>query len=291
MMSQMSQNTSQRTIRVAHSPDSDDAFMFYALATRKIDTRNLVYEHVLSDIETLNQKAMEGEYDVSAISFHAYAYLDEKYALLASGGSVGRNYGPIVVSSRTLRPDQLREVEVAVPGRLTTAFLTLRLFDPEIPTRVVPFDEILDGMASGDLEAGLLIHEGQLSYRDMGFGKVVDLGEWWQGRTGLPLPLGGNIIRRDLGPALMAEIAGDIQDSIQYALDHRTEALEYALEFSRGLDPQRADRFVGMYVNDLTLDYGDAGREGIRTLLGQAAAGGLIPKVPTLDFVSRPEPV
>lgn len=277
----------KRKIRVAHSPDSDDAFMFYALATRKIDTRGLVYEHTLSDIETLNRKAMEGEFEVSAVSFHAYAYLDDRYALLGSGGSVGRNYGPIVVSTRSLKKTGLGEVEVAVPGELTTAFLTLRLFQPDVRWRVVPFDRILEGMERGEIEAGLLIHEGQLSYRDLGFNKVVDLGEWWQEETGLPLPLGGNIIRRDLGPALMGEIAGDIQDSIRYALDHREEALEYALEFSRGLDPQRADRFVGMYVNDLTLDYGDDGREGIRTLLGRAHERGLIPRMPVLDFTGR----
>lgn len=278
----------KKRIRVAHSPDSDDAFMFYALATRKLDTRNLVYEHTLSDIETLNQKALQGEFEVSAISFHAYAYLDDKYALLASGGSVGRNYGPIVVASRTLRRGNLADVEVAVPGELTTAFLTLRLFDPRIRTRVVPFDRILEGLERGDFEAGLLIHEGQLSYRDQGFSKVVDLGEWWQEETGLPLPLGGNVIRRDLGRPLMEEIAGDIQDSIRYGLEHRKEALEYALEFSRGLDPQRADRFVGMYVNDLTLDYGDEGRAGIRTLLGRAFEAGLIPRLPEIDFIERP---
>lgn len=277
----------ERTIRVAHSPDSDDAFMFYALATRKIDTRGLVYEHTLSDIETLNQKALKGEFEVSAISFHAYAYLEEQYALLSSGGSVGRNYGPIVVSAKPLRKESLRDVEVAVPGVLTTAALTLKLFNPDIRTKIIPFDRILEGLERGDFQAGLLIHEAQLSYRDLGFHKVLDMGEWWQEETGLPLPLGGNIIRRDLGRPLMEQIAGDIQDSIQYALDHRQEALEYALEFSRGLDPQRADKFVGMYVNDLTLDYGDDGREGIRKLLGRAFEQGIIPTLPRLDFVER----
>lgn len=278
----------KKTIRVAHSPDSDDAFMFYALATRKIDTRGLTYEHTLSDIETLNQKAMRGEFEVSAISFHAYAYLDEQYALLACGGSVGRNYGPLVVSTRPLKPSDLRNVEVAVPGELTTACLALRLFEPGVQTRVIPFDRILDSMERGEVEAGLLIHEGQLSYRDLGFKKVVDFGEWWQVETGLPLPLGGNVIRRDLGHPLMEEIAGDIQGSIRYALDHRDEALEYALEFSRGLDPQRADRFVGMYVNDLTLDYGEAGRQGIRTLLGRAYEQGIIPRLPDIEFIAPP---
>jgi 1,4-dihydroxy-6-naphthoate synthase len=264
--------------------------MFYALATRKIDTRDLVYEHTLSDIETLNHKALEGAFEVSAVSFHAYAYLDDRYALLASGGSVGRNYGPVLVSTHTLKREGLGAVEVAVPGELTTAFLVLRLFAPEVRWRVVPFDRILDDMERGEIEAGLLIHEGQLSYRDQGFKKVVDLGEWWRQETGLPLPLGGNIIRRDLGQPLMTQIAGDIRDSIQYALDHREEALEYALEFSRGLDPQRADRFVGMYVNELTLDYGEGGREGIRALLGRAFDRGLIPRLPEIDFVGGPEP-
>jgi 1,4-dihydroxy-6-naphthoate synthase len=262
--------------------------MFYALATRKIDTRDLVYEHTLSDIETLNQKAMNGEFEVSAISFHAYAYLDDRYALLASGGSVGQNYGPIVVSTRTLAKERLKEVEVAVPGTLTTAFLALRLFDPEIRWRVLPFDRILEEMERGEVEAGLLIHEGQLSYRDQGFKKVLDLGEWWQEETRLPLPLGGNVIRRDLGHPLMEQIAGDIRASIQYALDHREEALEYALEFSRGLDPQRADRFVGMYVNELTLDYGPAGQAGIRALLGRAHERGLIPRAPVIEFIGQP---
>jgi 1,4-dihydroxy-6-naphthoate synthase len=279
---------SKTTIRVAHSPDSDDAFMFYALATRKLDTRNLVYEHTLSDIETLNRKALAAEFEVSAISFHAYAYLDDRYALLGSGGSLGQNYGPIVVSSGKVRKENLREVEVAVPGELTTSFLALRLYDPELRWTVVPFDRILEGIERGDIAAGLLIHEGQLSYRDLGLNKVLDLGEWWQEETGLPLPLGANIIRRDLGQSVMEQVAGDIRDSIRYALEHREEALEYALQFSRGLDPQRADRFVGMYVNDLTLDYGDSGRRGIRALLGRAFERGLIPRLPVLDFVDGP---
>jgi len=245
----------KRVIRVAHSPDSDDAFMFYALATRKIDTGELSYDHTLSDIETLNRKAIEGdgEYEVSAISFHAYAYLADRYALLSCGGSVGTNYGPIVVSRKPLGIDELVNTKVAIPGTMTTAFLTLRLMVPEIDYEVVAFDKILDEMAKEEFDAGLLIHEGQLTYREEGFHKVVDLGEWWQDETGLPLPLGGNVIRRDLGMPLMKMISLHIRESIQYALDHRDDALDYALSFSRGLDAQRADRFVGMYVNDLTL--------------------------------------
>ena len=277
----------KKLIRVAHSPDSDDAFMFYALATRKIDTEELSYEHTLDDIETLNRKANAGtrEYEVSAISFHAYAYMADRYALLSCGGSVGRNYGPIVVSRKPMDLDELAKKKVAIPGTMTTAFLALRLLVPDIKYEVVAFDKILDGMANEEFDTGLLIHEGQLTYREEGFHKVVDLGEWWQEETKLPLPLGGNVIRRDLGLPLMRRISAHIRESIQYALDHREEALEYALSFSRGLDVQRADRFVGMYVNDLTLDYGNDGREGIRRLLREAHKNGLIPEVPDLDFV------
>lgn len=276
-----------QTIRVAHSPDSDDAFMFYALATRKIDTGGLRYEHTLSDIETLNRQALEGKspYEISAVSFHAYAYLTDRYALLSSGGSLGRNYGPVVVSRRPLAATDLASKTIAVPGTLTTAYLVLRLFSPDFQYKVVPFDRILDSMAKGDYDVGLLIHEGQLTYRDQGFHKVVDLGEWWQERTHLPLPLGCNVIRRDLGENLMRRIGGHLRDSIQYALDHRNEAMEYALSFSRGLDEQRVDRFVGMYVNDLTLDYGEDGREGIRRLMAEAFEKGLIPQAPEVRFV------
>ena len=275
----------KRKIRVAHSPDSDDAFMFYALATRKIDTGDLRYEHTLSDIETLNHKAMDGVFEVSAISFRAYAHLSEQYAILSCGGSVGRNYGPVVVSNKPLRRDRLKRKKVAIPGELTTAALVLHLFDPEIECVDVPFDRILDDMSKGEFEAGLLIHEGQLSYREEGFHKVLDLGEWWQEETGLPLPLGGNVIRRDLGLPLMKEISGHIKESIRYGLDHREEAMEYALEFARGLDPQRADRFVGMYVNDMTLSYGAEGKKAIRRLFREAQKKGLISKAPKLTFV------
>jgi len=275
----------KKDIHVAHSPDSDDAFMFYALATRKIDTGDLNYVHVLSDIETLNRKALEGEYEVSAVSFHAYAYMADKYALLSCGASMGRNYGPIVVSGKPIRPDSLASKSVAIPGTLTTAFLTLRLFEPEIQFHVVPFDKILDQVREGKYDAGLLIHEGQLTYRELGLHKVLDLGEWWLGITGLPLPLGGNVIKRDLGPALMKQVAEDIRRSIQYGLDHREEAMAYAIQFSRGLDLQRADRFVGMYVNDLTLDYGEEGREAVRRLLHEAYKKKIIPQRIALEFV------
>jgi len=275
----------KKDIHVAHSPDSDDAFMFYALATRKIDTGDLNYVHVLSDIETLNRKALEGEYEVSAVSFHAYAYMADKYALLSCGASMGRNYGPIVVSGKPIRPDSLASKSVAIPGTLTTAFLTLRLFEPEIQYHVVPFDKILDQVREGKYDAGLLIHEGQLTYRELGLHKVLDLGEWWLGTTGLPLPLGGNVIKRDLGPALMKQVAEDIRRSIQYGLDHREEAMAYAIQFSRGLDLQRADRFVGMYVNDLTLDYGEEGREAVRRLLQEAYKNKIIPQRIALEFV------
>ena len=275
----------KKDIHVAHSPDSDDAFMFYALATRKIDTGDLNYVHVLSDIETLNRKALEGEYEVSAVSFHAYAYMADKYALLSCGASMGRNYGPIVVSGKPIRPDSLASKSVAIPGTLTTAFLTLRLFEPEIQYHVVQFDKILDQVREGKYDAGLLIHEGQLTYRELGLHKVLDLGEWWLGSTGLPLPLGGNVIKRDLGPALMKQVAEDIRRSIQYGLDHREEAMAYAIQFSRGLDLQRADRFVGMYVNDLTLDYGEEGREAVRRLLQEAYKNKIIPQRIALEFV------
>jgi len=275
----------KKDIHVAHSPDSDDAFMFYALATKKIDTGDLNYIHTLNDIETLNRKAMEGEYEVSAISFHAYAYLADKYALLACGASMGKNYGPIVVSGKPLRANNLINATVAIPGTLTTAFLVLRLFEPQIHYDVVPFDKILDEVQKGKYDAGLLIHEGQLTYREMGLHKVLDLGEWWLKETALPLPLGGNVIKRDLGKTTMERVALDIKKSIQYGLEHREEAMEYAIQFSRGLDTQRVDRFIGMYVNDLTLDYGEEGRQAVRRLLQEAYKSKIIPERVNLDFV------
>jgi len=272
-------------IHVAHSPDSDDAFMFYALATHKIDTGDLNYIHLLNDIETLNKKALAEEYEVSAVSFHAYAYLAEKYALLSCGASMGNNYGPIVVSGKPLQPQALGDKVVAIPGALTTAFLALRLFAPNVKSEVVPFDRILEDVLKGKYEAGLLIHEGQLTYREMGLHKVVDLGEWWLEKTQLPLPLGGNVIKRSLGQKRMEQISTDIRKSIQYGLDHREEAIDYAIQFSRGLDMQKADRFIGMYVNELTLDYGDNGREAVRRLLAAAHEQKIIPKEVQLDFV------
>jgi 1,4-dihydroxy-6-naphthoate synthase len=275
----------KRDIHVAHSPDSDDAFMFYALATRKIDTRDLNYVHTLSDIETLNKKAMKGEYDVSAISFHAYAYMSDKYALLSCGASMGKNYGPIVISGKPMRAKSLANKVVAIPGTLTSAFLTLRLFEPEVLYKVVPFDKILDEVQKGKYDAGLLIHEGQLTYREMGLHKVIDLGQWWLKQTGLPLPLGGNVIRRDLGNKLMERVGQDIRKSIQYGLDHREEAMDYALQFSRGLDIQRIDRFIGMYVNDLTLDYGTEGKQAVRKLFQEAYKKKIIPERVSVDFI------
>ena len=272
-------------IHVAHSPDSDDAFMFYALATHKIDTGDLNYIHLLNDIETLNKKALAEEYEVSAVSFHAYAYLAEKYALLSCGASMGNNYGPIVVSGKPMQPQALTDKVVAIPGALTTAFLALRLFAPNVKSEIVPFDRILEDVQKGKYEAGLLIHEGQLTYREMGLHKVVDLGEWWLEQTQLPLPLGGNVIKRSLGQKRMEQISTDIRKSIQYGLDHRGEAIDYAIQFSRGLDMQKADRFIGMYVNELTLDYGENGREAVRRLLSEAHKQKIIPKKVQLDFV------
>ena len=275
----------KKDIHVAHSPDSDDAFMFYALATRKIDTRDLNYVHTLSDIETLNRKAMKGEYEVSAVSFHAYAYLADKYALLSCGASMGRNYGPVVVAGKPMRAKSLAGKIVAIPGTLTSAFLTLRLLEPDVQYKVVPFDKILDEVLKGKYDAGLLIHEGQLTYRELGLHKVIDLGEWWLKQTGLPLPLGGNVIKRELGQRLMERIAQDIRKSIQYGLDHREEAMSYALQFSRGLDTQRVDRFIGMYVNELTLDYGSEGRQAVRRLFQEAYKKKIIPERVRLEFV------
>ncbi len=281
----MKKDIHAKDIRVAHSPDSDDAFMFYALATHKLDTGELNYIHQLNDIETLNREAMKGVFEVSAVSFHAYAYLADKYALLSCGASMGRNYGPIVVAAKPMKPQSLAKEIVAIPGTLTTAFLALRLFEPSVKYEVVPFDKILGEIHRGKYEAGLLIHEGQLTYREMGLHKVLDLGEWWLERTGLPLPLGGNVVKRDLGRETIAQVSDDIRRSIQYALDHREEAMSYAAQFSRGLDTHKVDRFIGMYVNELTLDYGLEGREAVRRLLDEAHQKGIIPNAVALDFV------
>jgi 1,4-dihydroxy-6-naphthoate synthase len=274
-----------RTIRVGHSPDSDDAFMFYALTHDKLDTGGLRFEHQLEDIETLNKRALRGELEISAVSIHAFAYLADHYALLASGSSMGDRYGPTLVTREPKTLDDLRQATIAVPGLLTTAYLTLQLcLGRDVPIVVMPFDEILAAVVEGRVDAGLLIHEGQLYYGDRGLHKVVDLGEWWYEQTGLPLPLGGNVVRKDLGPAMVSRIAGLLKQSIRYALDHRQEALDYALGYARGLDPALADRFVGMYVNEWTVDYGPRGREAVRTLLDRAAQAGLVPGPLRVEF-------
>jgi len=277
--------TDTREITVAHSPDSDDAFMFYGLATNKVRVPGLRFTHTLCDIETLNRKAQEGVYDVTAISFHAYPYIQDHYALLPSGGSVGDGYGPMIVAPRAFSPSEIKKKRVAVPGKLTTAYLALKLFAPGIEVEVVPFDQIIPQVVEGKYEAGLIIHEGQLSYTKAGLHRVVDLGKWWQKVTGLPLPLGGNAIRRALGPALMLSVSTALRGSIQYALDHREEALAYAMQFARDLDSQLADKFVGMYVNERTLDYGPDGREAVRRLLDMGHKAGIIPHAANVEFV------
>jgi 1,4-dihydroxy-6-naphthoate synthase len=323
-------------ITVAHSPDSDDAFMFYGLASGNVDTGGIVIDQVLSDIETLNRAAFDGKYEVTAVSFHAYAHLVDKYALLPHGASMGDKYGPIVVApafapqgspgsygaaGSAFAPKELsgsygaagsafapkessgsygaagvpgvtgvKGSRIAIPGTLTTAYLTLRIYEPDFEYVVVPFDEIQQAVLAGKAEAGLLIHEGQLTYQDEGLRKIVDLGEWWAERTGgLPLPLGGNIIRRDLGPQMIAKVSKMLHDSIAYALSHRPEAVEYALQFGRGLDRAKTDRFVGMYVNDLTLAYGERGRQGLERLMADAYERGLIPQRVPVEFAGDPE--
>lgn len=274
-----------REISIAHSPDSDDAFMFYALATNKVRVAGLRFTHTLCDIETLNRKAREKVYDVTAISFHAYPYIQDDYALLSSGGSVGEGYGPMIVATRPYSQSEVKQRRIAVPGTLTTAYLALKLFAPGVETEVVPFDQIIPQVLADKYEAGLIIHEGQLTYDKSGLHRVVDLGRWWQKVTGLPLPLGGNAVKRSLGPELMALVAGALRESIQYALDHREEALAYALQFARDLDTQLADRFVGMYVNERTLDYGPDGREAVRRLLDMGHKAGIIPVAARIEFV------
>ncbi|MCS7262444.1 MAG: ABC transporter substrate-binding protein [Aquificaceae bacterium] len=263
-------------IRIAHSPDSDDAFMFYALTAGKVETGNLQIEHVLADIETLNREALKGTYEVSALSFHAYPYVAELYLVLPSGGSVGEGYGPVVVSREPLTT--LKGKKVAVPGTLTTAYLVLKLYEPNFKEVLMPFDQILQAVGEGQVEAGLVIHEGQLSYQDRGLRKVVDLGQWWKQQTGLPLPLGCNVVRKDLGLELVRKIESLVRASVQYALDHREEALTYAIEYARDIreDLQKTDRFVGMYVNRRTLDYGEDGRQAVRLLLQKGIEKGII---------------
>ena len=277
-----------RIIRVAHSPDSDDAFMFYALAEGKLDTGSLQYVHELSDIESLNQRALRAELEVTAVSIHAYAYLWRNYVLLGSGSSMGDGYGPRLVS-RMPRPDDprlaLRGLRVAVPGKLTTAYLGLQLYQPDCISLVVPFDQIEDAVQRGDVDVGLLIHEGQLTYGDAGLHLWTDLGAWWMEENGLPLPLGGNAVRRDLGPEVIAQIARDLRASIVYALEHREPALAHAKQFNRGIGDERTDTFVGMYVNEWTVDYGPRGRQAVQLLLDRAHAAGLIPERVSVEFV------
>jgi 1,4-dihydroxy-6-naphthoate synthase len=282
----MTTATPTKTITLAHSSDSDDAFMFYALATHKLETGNIEFEHVLQDIQTLNEEARKGTYDVTAISFHAYAYVSDKYALLPHGASIGDNYGPIVVANDELDPSELSNATVAIPGTLTSAFLALRIFNPDFKYEVVPFDQIIEAVNEGQCDAGLLIHEGQLFYHNLGLHKVLDLGEWWHEHTGgLPLPMGGNAIRRNLGDETIQEVSSLLKESIQYSLDNREDALQYAMQFARDMDPALADQFVGMWVNELTLDYGDRGREAVRRLLAEGHERGIIPHAVDVQFV------
>jgi 1,4-dihydroxy-6-naphthoate synthase len=278
----------RRTIRVGHSPDSDDAFMFYALAHDKLDTGDLHFVHQLEDIETLNRRALNGELEVSAVSIHAYAHLADKYALLASGSSMGDRYGPKLIAREPMTLDDLRarKPTIAIPGTLTTAYLTLQIcLGKDVSVVVVPFDQIMATVLEGKADVGLIIHEGQLYYPDHGLHQIADLGEWWFQETGLPLPLGGNVVRRDLGEETVERVAALLKGSIEYALAHRQEALDYALTYARGLDPNLADRFVGMYVNEWTVDYGDRGREAVRTLLKRAEELGLVPGPVDVQFV------
>ena len=278
-------STATRTIRVAHSPDSDDAFMFYALASGKIDTGGLEYVHELQDIQSLNQRALRGELEVSAVSIHAYAYLADRYALLPHGASMGDRYGPRLVARTPLEKPDVAGKRIAVPGLLTTAYLALRLYEPDFIPVPTPFDQIEDVVAAGEVDLGLLIHEGQLTYRDRGLHLVADMGEWWFQETGLPLPLGGNVVRKDLGPDLVRTISRHLRASIAYSLDHRGAALDHAMRYARGLDRSKADTFVGMYVNDWTLDYGERGRAAVRELLARGAAAGIIDRPVQVEFV------
>ena len=279
----------KREITLAHSPDSDDAFMFYALAAHKVESETLLFSHHLKDIETLNQQAREGVWDITAVSFHAVPYISKLYSLLPCGSSMGDGYGPILVSARSNTPEQLRGKKIAIPGTLTTAFLVLKLFQPDFQPVVVPFDQIIDAVKENSVDAGLLIHEGQLTYNQDGLHRVLDLGVWWKEQFGLPLPLGGNAVRKALPGPVRREIATIVRRSIQHALDYREEALAYALQFARGMETPLADRFVGMYVNDYTLDYGRQGREAIQKLLQMGYEQGLISNAPQIEFEDSSE--
>ncbi len=274
-----------KTIHVAHSPDSDDAFMFYALAEGKIDTGDLRYVHELQDIESLNQRALKAELEVTAVSIHAYAYLTERYALLPHGSSMGDRYGPRLVAREPFTRAQVRGKRIAVPGPLTTAYLSLQLYEPEFEAVMTPFDQIEDAVVNGDVDAGLLIHEGQLTFGERGLHLIADMGEWWFQETGLPLPLGGNVVRKDLGEDLIRTVSRHLRASIAYGLEHRVKALDHAMQFSRGLDRGKADEFVGMYVNDWTLDYGERGRAAVRALLERGVERGLIDRPVSIEFV------
>jgi len=273
------------TIHVAHSPDSDDAFMFYALAAGKIDTEGLTYVHELQDIESLNQRAMRGELEVTAVSIHAYAYLSDRYSLLPHGASMGDRYGPRLVARQPADRSEVKGKRIAIPGPLTSAYLALQLYEPDFTPVFTPFDAIEDAVVNGDVDMGLLIHEGQLTFAERGLHLVADMGEWWFQETGLPLPLGGNVVRKDLGPELTRKISRHLRDSIAYGLEHRVGALDHAMQYARGLDRSKADTFVGMYVNDWTLDYGERGRQAVRLFLQRGVEAGLVKKPVTVEFV------
>ncbi|MCI0488767.1 MAG: ABC transporter substrate-binding protein [Blastocatellia bacterium] len=274
----------KKEITLGHSPDPDDAFMFYALAAEKIDTEGLTFRHVIQDIETLNRRAMEADLDVTAISMHAYAYVLDQYALLVSGASMGDGYGPLVVAREQMSLNQLRDVKIAVPGKMTTAYLTLRLCVGDLDAVVIPFDRIMDAVERGEADAGLLIHEGQLTYSARGFEKVIDLGEWWKIETGLPLPLGGNAIRKSLGQELIEKVSRLLSESIEYGLAHREDAVRHSMAYARGMETDLTDKFVGMYVNDYTIDYGERGREAVKLLLQRGHDAGIIPRPVQLEF-------
>ena len=276
--------TTTTTIHVAHSPDSDDAFMFYALAAGKIDTEGLTYVHELQDIETLNQRALKGELEVTAVSIHAYAYISEQYALLPHGASMGDRYGPRLVARTPATRADVKGKRIAIPGPLTSAYLALQMYEPDFIPIFTPFDLIEDVVVSGEVDMGLLIHEGQLTFGDRGLHLVADMGEWWFGETGLPLPLGGNVIRKDLGTDLTRKVSRHLRDSIAYGLDHRMAALDHSMQYARGLDRSKADTFVGMYVNDWTLDYGDRGREAVRLFLQKGVELGLVTQPVVVEF-------
>lgn len=272
-------------LRLAHSPDSDDAFMFYALATGKVKTPGLKFTHVLQDIETLNQAAQEEKYDITAVSFYAFAFLGDKYVLLDCGASFGEGYGPIIVASRPIKRSELKGKRVAVAGLRTTSYLALKLYEPDVEAVVVPFDRILEAVQNHEADAGVIIHEAQLLYPEMGLSRVADLGQWWQEETKLPLPLGANAIRRALGPELGMRVGGIVRQSVEYGLEHREEALNYAMQFARDMSPETADKFIGMYVNHLTLEYGEEGRRAVRELYARGMAAGLVPRDTQIEFL------